>query len=471
MAVQPSMFAKCLAEYVGTFFLVFTVGCNVLGKTGLWACVSIASVLMIAIYSLGAISGANFNPAVSLALGITKSLGGPGLEWQAVGIYCTVQLVAGLSAALSAYVLFGQFGSVSLRAVVQPGPGFSVVSAGSCELLYTCMLCFVVLNVAAATKNCQERNQYFGLAIAFVIIAGGYAAGPVSGGCFNPAVALGADATSAPSGFGWSLAYIGFQVLGAALAAGLFWLVRPSDFGGQRGSFLASVASEFIGTFFLVLTVGLNVLGKSPAAALSIAAALTSMVYSLGDVSGAHFNPAVTAAIQTAGRNSEFGWWSATCYVTSQLAAGQVAGLIFCSIWAASFPLGPASGKTWLQAAIAEFVFSFVLCFVVLSVAVSRTTKTSQMFGLAIGSCVIVGGAAIGSISGGSLNPAVSLGISTGHAYTSIDASRFQVLAATQFVKARIYDVCEVAGALAAAGIFQITHHVDTEVSELKAFA
>jgi len=468
--MAPSIAVKCAAEFLGTFLLVFTVGCNVLGDTGLWGVVSVASVLMVAIYSLGAICGANFNPAVSVCLGITKSLGGPGMDWKTVGLYCIVQLLAGLGAALSASALFGQIGSSSLRAVVQPGSGFSWMGAGSCELLYTCMLCFVILNVAAATKNCQEVNQYFGLAISSVIVAGGYAAGPVSGGCFNPALALAADATSTTSGFGWSLAYMGFQLLGAVLAAGLFWLVRPSDFGQTR-SFSASLASEFIGTFFLVLTVGLNVLGKSPATAFSVAAALTSMVYSLGDVSGAHFNPAVTTAIETVGRNSEFGWWTTLCYVSAQEAAGQLAGFIFCTIWADSFPLGPATGKTWLQAAIAEFVFSFLLCFVVLAVAVSKTTKTSQMFGLAIGACVTIGGAAVGGISGASLNPAVSLGISTGHAYTSIDASRFQILAAAQFAKARIYDVCEVAGALAAAWTFHVTHYVDTEVSELKAFA
>ena len=84
MASEPSMIAKCAAEFVGTFLLIFTVGCNVLGGSGTWAGVSIASVLMVAIYSLGGISGGNFNPAVSVTLGISKAMGGPGMDWKIV---------------------------------------------------------------------------------------------------------------------------------------------------------------------------------------------------------------------------------------------------------------------------------------------------------------------------------------------------------------------------------------------------
>merc|ERR1711881_431844 len=96
---------------------------------------------------------------------------------------------------------------------------------------YTFMLCFVVLNVATAGKN--AGNQFFGLAIGFVIIAGGYAAGNISGGCFNPAVALGIDVSSAGLGFGWGIAYTAYELLGAAAVAGMFRIVRPDEFGGS----------------------------------------------------------------------------------------------------------------------------------------------------------------------------------------------------------------------------------------------
>merc|ERR1719252_463265 len=99
-------------------------------------------------------------------------------------------------------------------------------------MLYTLMLCFVVLNCAASTKNNppSNGNQYFGLAIGFVIIAGGYAGGPISGGCFNPAVAFGIDVASAGIGFGWGFAYLGFEMIGAGLASLAFRVVRPDEF-------------------------------------------------------------------------------------------------------------------------------------------------------------------------------------------------------------------------------------------------
>merc|ERR1719181_1045884 len=93
---MASPVATYVAEFVGTFLLVFTVGCNVLTGSPVWAATSIGCVLMVAIYALGGVSGANFNPAVSLALGISNKL-----EWKEVGIYMAVQVVAGICAALS----------------------------------------------------------------------------------------------------------------------------------------------------------------------------------------------------------------------------------------------------------------------------------------------------------------------------------------------------------------------------------
>merc|ERR1719272_2254669 len=184
-----------------------------------------------------------------------------------------------------------------------------------CEVLYTFMLCFVVLNVAVSKKH-AGNNQFYGLAIGFCVIAGAYGAGAVSGGCFNPAVAFGIDVSSAMRGFGWCFAYLAFEMIGAALAAVLFAVVRPGDFDrGDEESLVPRLTSEFLGTFVLVLTVGLNVLGKSPAGAFSIAAALTSMIYALGDVSGAHFNPAVTVAVVCSKLDPKLTAQDAGCYI------------------------------------------------------------------------------------------------------------------------------------------------------------
>jgi len=438
----PDLAINCIAEFVGTFLLVFTVGCNVLGKTPVWAGVSIACVLMVSIYALGKVSGGNFNPAVSVALGISKAMKGPGMDWKTVGIYCAVQILAGIVAAMSYSILFWNAFNLG------PSKGFGGVSAGLCEMLYTFMLCFVVLNVAASKD--ADGKEFYGLAIGFVIVAGAYGAGVVSGGCFNPAVAIGIDFSSAGLGFGWCIAYTFFEMAGAALAAVAFKVVRPEDFGGRKSA-TAELVSEFVGTFMLVLTVGLNVLGNSPAGAFSIAASLMCMIYALGDVSGAHFNPAVTLAIFASRMCPDLTPRKALYYVLAQLAGGIVAAFTYALIYSGkTFPLGPQPSHNWSQVAVAEIIFTFVLCYVVLCTAVSPQTKSENMFGLAIGSCVTVGGFAIGSISGGSLNPAVSVGIAASKGVLGLSGD--------MFYKALAYSLFEFVGAGLAAGIATVTH-------------
>jgi len=307
------------------------------------------------------------------------------------------------------------------------------------------MLCFVVLNVATASKN--AGNQFFGLAIGFVIIAGGYAAGGISGGAFNPAVALGIDVSSAGLGFGWGFAYTGYELIGAALASGLFRVVRPDEFGGSGDYTLGTkLVSEFIGTFYLVLTVGLNVLGKSPAPVWSIAASLMCMIYALGNCSGAHFNPAVTLALLASGRNI-IPATEALAYMGVQILGGICAAYMYAAMHhGATFALAPGPGFNFGHAAVAEIVFTFVLCYVVLCVA-SVKEPSKDMFGLAIASCVTAGGYAIGAVSGGSLNPAVSFGISSAN-----------IINEGKFYNCLIYSAYEFVGAGLAAGIFHVTH-------------
>lgn len=213
--------------------------------------------------------------------------------------------------------------------------------------------------------------------------------------------------------------------------------------------------SEFLGTYFLVLTVGLNVLTGSLAAALSIAAALMCMVYSLAPVSGAHFNPAVTLAILFGGRNiisSE----DALKYIGAQIFGGMCASLTYSSMTGGrSFPLAPVGQSSWLDVVFAEAIYTMVLCLVVLAVATSAE-KSKDFYGLAIGACVTVGGFATGGISGGSLNPAVSIGIDFTHA----------VHTESKFLNSLAYSAAEVGGAGLAAFLFSQTYV--NEYSKLK---
>jgi aquaporin Z len=407
---EPSVVSFCTAEFVGTFLLVFTVGCNVLAGNPVWGGVSIACSLMVSIYALGAVSGANFNPAVSIALGLAGKM-----EWKKVGVYCGVQLAAGLIAAVCYSLLF--------QANFNLGPTASYAwwQAMLGELLYTFMLCFVVLNVAASKKQ-GGKNQHYGLAIGYVIIAGAYGPGAISGGCFNPAVAFGVDASSIGKGFGWCLMYSVFELLGAGIAAAAFLFLRPEERGNHdvpaEYTLSSKLIAESIGTFMLVLTVGLNVLVESKAAAFSIAASLMCMIYAVGDVSGGHFNPAVTLAIFCRGLGDpkceqKAAMKKAGCYVGVQLAAGFAGALMYAIVHGGvAFPIGPGEGFGWGGVAIAEVVFTSVLCYVVLCVATVAKDPSPELTGFIIGSCVTVGGLAIGKISGGSLNPAVSFGIS-----------------------------------------------------------
>jgi len=435
------MAAKCLAEFVGTFMLILTVGCNVLTGSPVWAVTSIACTLMVSIYALGGVSGANFNPAVSLALGIAKKL-----EWKDVGIYMGCQIAGGICAGLVyGLALWDVFN-------LAPTPGFAWWQAGLAELLYTFMLCFVVLNVAASKMH-AGKNQFYGLAIGFVVVAGGYGAGHISGGCFNPAVAIGIDVSSAGLGFGWCLPYTVFELIGAAIAAVLFQVCRPEEKedDAEPGEYpiASKVVSEFLGTYFLVLTVGLNVIGGSKAPVFSIAASLMCMIFALGTCSGAHFNPAVTIAIVASGRD-KCPPKDAGIYIVVQIIAGIAAACTYSAMEGGkSFPLAPGKGYGWAEAAVAEIMFTFLLAFVVLSVATVES-PLSEYFGLAIGSCVTAGGYAIGAVSGGSLNPAVSFGISASHAAFGGGGG--------VFMNCLIYSVFEIIGGCIAAGIFMATH-------------
>mmetsp|Transcript_38743 Transcript_38743/g.92567 ORF Transcript_38743/g.92567 Transcript_38743/m.92567 type:complete len:454 (+) Transcript_38743:65-1426(+) len=448
MAAEPSLSAKCLAEFLGTFLLVFTVVCNVTTGSSTFAGLSIGAVLFVAIQAFGKISGANFNPAVSVALGCIEALGSTGLTWNMVGIYCGCQVLGGVCAATLARLICGKAAPLAVTA------SYSLMSAGMCELFYTFMLCFVVLNVAAAKKNKEENGQYFALAIGFCVVAGAYGAGFISGGAFNPAVAISLDVTSWDH-FGNCLWYTLFELAGALLAAFLFSKVRPTDFGNPSSKQAEELLSEFLGTFVLVLTVSCNVLAGSAAAALSIAASLSAMIYALGDVSGAHFNPAVSCAVYFSGRDAGFTGTKACFYATAQVVGGILAGLIAMGVFGSSAALsfGPKAPFHLSQAMAAEFFFTFNLSFVVLAVAVSALTKTSHFFGLAIGFCVVVGGFACGSVSGGALNPAVALGLA---------------VSGGGVANALAYAAAQLLAGGAAAGVFKVTHQAELESPEAK---
>lgn len=193
---------KYIYEFIGTFFLVLTVGMTVLGGNNLLAPLAIGSILMVMVFAGGHVSGAHYNPAVSFAIFLRGKLAGRELIK-----YWVVQLVAAIIASYLTIYLKGSRGEPI---------SFKVVPALIAEFVFTFALCFVVLNVATTKK--LSDNSFFGLAIGFTVVAGAYAVGTISGAAFNPAVALGITIMNLNV---WShlWVYIVATLLGGAAAA------------------------------------------------------------------------------------------------------------------------------------------------------------------------------------------------------------------------------------------------------------
>ena len=166
--------------------------------------------------------------------------------------------------------------------------------------------------------------------------------------------------------------------------------------------------TEFIGTFFLVLTIGLTVLGESPMAPLAIGASLMIMVYMGGHVSGGHYNPAVSLAVLLRGKMASAGEFAG--YVASQCLGAVAAAVAVRAILGRTFAPAPAADASMGGALLVEFLYTFALALVVLNAAASAKTHGNSFYGLAIGFTIVVAAFAGGPVSGGAFNPAVGIG-------------------------------------------------------------
>lgn len=172
---EHSLQHKLIAEFIGTFFLALTI-CTaaVHGSAGEYAPFAIAATLMVMIYGLGHVSGAHFNPAVTVGVWLRGAC-----EKDEVAPYIAAQVIAGAAAALaSANLLIADPSVTALE--------LDMTQTIGAEFLYTFALVFVILNVA--TSEATAGNGYYGAAIAFVVLAGALTVGGISGGSFNPAV-------------------------------------------------------------------------------------------------------------------------------------------------------------------------------------------------------------------------------------------------------------------------------------------
>jgi aquaporin Z len=172
-----------------------------------------------------------------------------------------------------------------------------------------------------------------------------------------------------------------------------------------------SYCAEFIGAFFLVLTVCVaGVLGYAgPYAPIAIGAVLMVMVYATGHISGGQLNPAVTLAVWIRGKLPTR---EVLPYIIAQMLAGILAALVAKVFAKAGTAITPAVFP-FFPTVLAEFLYTFALCFVVLNVATAEANAGNSFYGLAIGSTVMVGAFTVGPISGAVFNPAVAAGLVT----------------------------------------------------------
>lgn len=199
--------------------------------------------------------------------------------------------------------------------------------------------------------------------------------------------------------------------------------------------------TEFIGTFFLVLTVVLSVHYSPAIAGLAIGAVLMVMVYMGGPISGGHYNPGISLGVAIRGKIS---YGTMISYWIAQLAAGIIAAIIGWLLIGRPETAGvpPLTHMDILRGLIAEFLFSFALVLTVLTTATSSKTAGNSYFGLAIGFTVGAGVFAVGSLTGAAFNSAVGLGVC--------------LFGLSAWFNIWIYVVANLAGGIVAAAIFRI---------------
>lgn len=203
---------KYIAEFIGTFFLVLTIGCTGIGAgTGVIAPLAIGAALMVMVYAGGHISGAHYNPAVTLGVLIRGKL-----KVVDVVPYMVAQFAAAAAAALT--IKFLRAGIDVTPIAPKIGPALLA------EFLFTFALVYVVLN--AATAEGTSGNSFYGLAIGMTVMTGAFAVGDISGGAFNPAVALGISLLGISS---WAniWIYLVANFAAAVVAAVVFAMINP----------------------------------------------------------------------------------------------------------------------------------------------------------------------------------------------------------------------------------------------------
>jgi aquaporin Z len=209
-------FRRYVVEFIGTFFLLMAICMSVMSGLGQFAPIAIGMMLTVMVYAGGPVSGAHYNPAVSVAAYLRGAL-----HISDLLPYIVAQVLGGTLASMLAGFLITSMG------IAEPvQKELDVVPSLIAELLGAIALVYVILNVATSKKS--AGNSYFGLAIGFTVMACAYIFGGISGGAFNPAVALGITMAGLTS-WGSIWIFIVANFVGGALAAFLFQYINGTE--------------------------------------------------------------------------------------------------------------------------------------------------------------------------------------------------------------------------------------------------
>ena len=446
---------RYVAEFIGTFFLILIIKVSIAEdglSRGSIAQLTIGIGLIILLYLFAWISGAHYNPMVTLGfalakLGAKEEFNKP--NWTQCGIYIIFQILGAICGGFAAWAIANEAACINYIRV--PGE-FTNAQAFGAEFIFTFFLIFVIVNIGVG----QGDTQFFGVGIGACLIASIGSIAEISSCCLNPAVWIG---TILPAAFCHTNDDIGThskqlwifmipETLGC-VAAGLLYHYRLSTEELRKSRFNKYMI-EFIGTFFLILVIklaaGHNFDGEdfnsedmnnlfftstfgtylfderghfyAVSTSISIGFCLVSIVYAFGYISGGHFNPAVTLGLVARGGldgfSSKSDIMNVALYIISQIFGGITGGY---TAWMISnnticmniFPtVDKSNGYTSFQAFGAELLCTFFLVTTICHVATKQFGN--WFFGIAIGFALFVSINTIGQISGCAINPAVWLG-------------------------------------------------------------
>jgi len=364
------------------------------------------------------------------------------------------------------------YGKVAYQAI-GPRHHFSSADCFIVELIYTAMIALVYLNVTLSRSNNSVKagNQFYGLAIGFAMAAACWAAEDVSGAIMNPALALAIDLQNISDGVGDGFFYIIAQVAGAFVAALAYRVLRPnetapvdhdsvstSEMSKDEGITMPKLAAEGVGTFLIVFAFGMSTLStkyhdERPFAA---AATLLSLHYALADVSGGHFNPAVTLSVML-NRRGKCHLGQGMAYIAVQTVSASVSAGMFTAIhYPRTFPAIPQTSLEkygWHALISVDAVYTFVVCYVALatitvSPAIRTPVKRNYYDGLAYGLSSAAGGFGMLNLLNSLANPALTLG----------EALAYAIAGEGKLWGGLFISTAQLAGAVIASLLFRFTH-------------